>query len=326
MKTKNLIMVILCIVLAAFACGATGVLRLAGVSENDNSSSDRLVGVLVTREYLDLFDSERFLNDNINSIVRGGKIIGSESAAYQGRLYATLVETTDTNDETEETAGRKEYVFEGVNGISCFTARLTDRSGTYWSSSGDDAVTDGHIHLNSTDEGEGVSIEGTIYISTRGNVRNFYFNPVYQTPAGDVYAVSGNGMSFDDNRAAGVSMSHEIKENRSSTVGDSTTSYGSEIRMTICCMDEPEKVSILQFGEGNELLSKTEYDPNDFPDSLQAQSGTQYIIVETATLSQEQGGDIAREIYQPEDETLSAFLGREDGICVKQECEIDWNT
>ncbi len=51
MKTKNLIIIIACIVLAAFAFGATGTLHLVGVSENENSSSDRLIGILITREY-----------------------------------------------------------------------------------------------------------------------------------------------------------------------------------------------------------------------------------------------------------------------------------
>jgi len=325
MKTKNLIIIIVCIVLAAFAFGATGTLHLVGVSENENSSSDRLIGILITREYLDLFDSELFFSDNINSFVDGGEISESESAKYQGRLYATLVETIHTNDETEETDSRKEYVFEGINGISYFTLQVTDQFGSYWSSSSDDAITDGHINFNSTDEGESVSMEGTIYVSTRENAGNFYFNPVYQTPTGDVYAVSGRGMSFSDNSVAGVSTSYEIKENQSSTIGDLTASYGSEIRVTICYMDEPEKASILQFGEGNKLLSKIEYDPGDFPDSLQVQSGTQYIIVETTTFSHEQGRNITREIYQPEDEMLFAFWGRDDGICVKQACEIDWN-
>lgn len=325
MKTKKLIVITVCIVLAAFAIGATGILHLVGTSENEDSSSDRLIGILITREYLDLFDSEQFLSDNINSFVNGEEISESDSAKYQGKLYATLVETTHTNDETGEIDSRKEYVFEGINGICYFTTQVTDQFGTYWSSSGDDAITDGNINLNSTDEGESVSMEGTIYVSTRGNARNFYFNPVYQTPTGDVYAVSGEGMSFGVNSAAGMSMSHEIKENQSSTIGDLTTSHEAEIKVTICYMDEPEKVSILQFGAGNELFSKIEYDPNDFPNSLQVQSGTQYIIIETTTFSHEQGRNITREIYQPEDETLFAFLGRDDGICVKQECEIVWN-
>ena len=325
MKVKKIIILFVCIMLAAFAFGVTGILHLVNTSVDETASTDRLIGVLITREYLDLFDSEQFFNDNFHMLASGGEISESESAKYQGRLYAALVETSDTNDETGETEGRKEYVFEGIDGICYFAPQVTDSFGTYWSSSGDNAISDGSININSTDEGESVSLEGTIYVSTRGNAGNFYFNPVYQTPTGEVYAVSGNGISYGDNSVSGMSMSYEVKEDQSSTIGDLTTSSGSEIKVTICYMDEPEKVSILQFGEENELLSQIEYDPDGLPDTLQVQSGTQYIIVETTTSSQGQMIDITREIYQPEDETLFAFSDRDDGICVKQWCEIDWD-
>lgn len=326
MKTKKIMMITVCIVLVAFALGATGAFRLADASENGDPSSDRLIGFLITREYLDLFDSEQLLHDNMHTLVDGGEISESESAKYQGRLYATRVETSHTNDETGETDSGIEYVFEGIDGICYFTPRVTDQFGTYWSLSGDDAISDRHTNFNLTDEGESVAMEGTIYVSTRGNAGNvFYFNPVYQTPTEEVYAVSGEGEYFDDNSVAGMSMSHEIKENQSSTVGDSTTSSGTEVKVTICFMDEPEKVSILQFGEENDLLSQTEYDPGDFPDTLQVQSGTQYLIVETTTFSNEQVRNTTRELYQPEDDSLFAFFRRDDGICVKKECEIDWN-
>ena len=324
MKTKNMIIIIACIVLTAFALGATGTISLVNASESGSASSDKLIGVLITREYLDLFDSERFLNDNIDKLVKGKEISDSESSKYQGRLYAVLVDTSHTNQETGETVGRKEYVFEGVNGICYFVPQITNQFGTYWSSSGNEAISDGYIHLNSTDEGESINIEGTIYVSTSANPGNFYYNPVYQTETGEVYAVSGNGIFFDDNGTAGMSMSHEIKEEQSSIIGDLTTSSGSEIKITICYIDEPVKVSILQFDSENNLLLRMDFDPDKLPNTLQTQPGAQYIIVETTTFSQNQVANITRDIYQSGDETLFAFFCREDGICVKQWCEIDW--
>lgn len=324
MKTKNIIIITVCIVLAAFALGVTGTIPLVSASENETTSSDKLIGVLITREPLDLFDSEQFITDNIDKLVKGREISDSERAKYEGRLYAALVETGYTNEETGETGGRKEYVFEGVDGICYFAPQLTDQFGTYWSSSGDEAITDGYIHFNSTDEGESIDIEGTIYVSTSEYAGKFYFNPVYQTAAGEVYAVSGKGM-FSDNNTAGMSMSYEIKEDQSSTIGDLTTSSGSKIKVTICYMDEPVKVSILQFDSENKLLSQMECAPDKLPNTLQTQPGVQYIIVETTTFSQEQAANITRDIYQSEDETLFVFSCREDGICVKQWCGINWS-
>lgn len=303
MKTKNSIIIIACIVLAAFALGATGTIHLVNASESEETSSDKLIGVLVTREYLDLFDSEQFLTDNIDKLMEGKEISESESAKYQGRIYAALVETGHTDEETGETGDRKEYVFEGVNGICYFMSQITDQFGTYWSSSGDEAISDGYIHLNSTDEGESIEMEGTIYVSTSANAGNFYYNPVYQTAAGEVYAVSGNGL-FSGNNTAGTSMSHEIKEDQSSTISDLTTSSESRIKITISYMDEPVKISILQFDSKNKLLLQMDCDPGNLPNTLQTQPGAQYIIVETTTISQEQAVNITRDIYQSEDETL----------------------
>ena len=311
MKTKNIIIIIVCIVFTAFVFGATGTIRLVNasgnLSENEGVFSDKLIGVLITQEYLDLFDSEQFFSDNIDRIMSGGEISESESAKYQERLYADLVETELVSEETGETYRGKEYVFEGVKGICYIAPRLTDEFGTYWSSSGDEAVTDGNVNFVSNDEGESVSIEGTIYVSTGKNTGNFYFNPVYQTQAGEVYAVGGNGISVGNNSTAGMSMSHEIKENLSSTIGDVTSTSGSEIKITICYIDEPAKVSILQFDSESTLLSRMECAPNSLPDTLQTQEGTQYIIVETTAFSREGTASITRDICQSEDETLSVF-------------------
>ena len=323
MKTKNIIIIIVCIALAAFALGATGTIQLVNASESETISSDKLIGVLITREYLDLFDNEQFLTDNINKLVKGKEISESEKAKYQGRIYATLVETGHTDEKTGEAGGRKEYVFEGVDGICYFAPQITDQFGTYWSSIIDEAISDGHIHLDSSDEGESIDLEGTIYIATSANAGNFYYNPVFQTATGEVYAVSGNGI-FSDNNTVGMSMSHEIKEEQSSTIGDLTTSSGSRIKITISYIDDPVKVSILQFDSENNLLSQMDCGSGKLPNTLQPQPDTQYIIVEATTFSQDQAANISRTLYQPEDETLFAFSCREDGICVKQWCEIDW--
>lgn len=323
MKTKKIIMIIVSVIIAAFVLGSTGIVSLVNTAADEVGSADRLIGVFITRDYLDLFDSEQFFNDNLNLLVSGGQISESENEKYQGRLYATLVETRDTDEETGEVIGREEFVFEEVDGICFFVPQITDQFGTYWSSSFDEPIADGFIHFDSTDEGESISMEGTVYVSTNANAVAFYFNPVYQTSAGEVYVISGEGMFFGDHSAAGTSMSYEIKDTHALAMGDLTTSYGAEIKVTVCYMDEPEKVSILEFDEKNHLLAHTECNPNQLPDAIKVQPDTQYIIVETA-ISGEQGEGISRELFDREDETLSAFYRREDGICLKKECAIEW--
>lgn len=66
----------------------------------ESAQDDRLIGVYVTTEYLDLFDIESYLEDNLNAGWTGGEITG-DTDPYEGRVYA--VRTEDGK-----------YVFEGV--------------------------------------------------------------------------------------------------------------------------------------------------------------------------------------------------------------------
>ena len=60
------------------------------VLDSEKISQDRLIGVVVTEEHLDLFDFESFLNDNINQIIKGKDVDGSMDKKYQQAIYATI--------------------------------------------------------------------------------------------------------------------------------------------------------------------------------------------------------------------------------------------
>lgn len=325
MKTKMIIIILACVLLACFTLGVTDVVRMANTAMGEEHVKDRLIGVFVTTEYLDLFDADGYFNDHANSILSGGEISEAESAEYQGKRYATLSEKSYTSEETGKTFTTKEYAFEGLEGFSYFSALYTDGTSTYQGGSGDEAISDGHIAINSTDAGDSISLEGTIYISATGGPTLFYYNPVYQTAQGDVYTMAGQGMSYGDEITSGMSGSHEMKEETTATFADKTESIGSTIKVTVCFMDEPKSVTLVQFDSENNVLSRKEYMPGKLPDRLTAESGAEYIIVETVSSNTELKDTITRELYQLGDETLFAFYCRDDGICVKQYCGIDWN-
>lgn len=319
MKTKNIIIIVCCIILAAFTLGATGVIKVTNEDARETSDSDRLIGVLITREYLDLFDSDRFFNDNVNKLMNGGSISEAERAKYQERLYATLVETSQIS-ETGETVTTKEYVFNGINGIRFFAPYITDELGSYWSTNIDEGITDSNTHFNSSDDGEGISLKGTIYIASGDNLGNFYFNPVYQTLKGDVYAVSGDGVFLGESSVPGVSWSQKITENRTELSGDTKTSSGAEVEVTICVMEEPTSITLLQFNSKNELLEKTDFTPGNLPEHIDALPDARYMIVETTSTD-----GISRTLFQREDDFVYAFYCRDDGICIKHGYEVNWS-
>lgn len=329
MKNKIGIIILACVFVVSFILGVTGAVTFAKDEPTGNSNSaskDRLIGVFITTEHLDLFDFESYFQDNADKVLSGGEINSSDSAPYQGKLYATLVDDPYTNPETGETVTTKKYVFDGIEGIAFFSARYTDESGMqYWGTGGDDAISDAHTDLHSTDAGDSIDMTGTIYVSTSKVSNMFYYNPVYQTVTGEVYLISGQGMGHGGELSAGMSSSHAINEEQTVTIDGESTTISSNIEVSTCFMDTPIGTSVLQFDEDGNIISREDYAAGDLPFKITTGSYTDYIIVETHMKSRDGKETLTRELFQPDDKNLFAFSCREDGICTKQYCSIVWN-
>ncbi len=162
MKNKKWIALILgvCAALSLTGC------QLALENGDGEQRGDRLIGALVTTEYLDLFDLEGYLNDHLNGFSGGEIKADGNSADYQGRLYATLTTRTVTDEQTGETAQLQEFVFEDMDGAAYFAARIpeTETEDSFISGGSDEAISDGHMGLFSGDEEDKITLEGTIDI------------------------------------------------------------------------------------------------------------------------------------------------------------------
>lgn len=329
MKNKIGMIILACVLAVSFVLGATGAVTFATDEPTDNTgnaSKDRLIGVFITTEYLDLFDSERYVKDNTDKVLSGGEIGSSDRARYQGRLYAKLVDEPYTDPETGETATTKKFVFDGIEGISYFAARYTDESGTQYLGAGDDdAISDAHTGLHYTDAGDGIDMKGTIYVSVSKGSDVFYCNPVYQTAAGEVYLVSGQGVSYGGELSAGMSGSQALKEEQTVTIDGKSETVSSSIEVSICFMDTPIGTSILQFDRDGSIVAREDHAAGALPAEITASPDTEYIIAETHMSSADGKETVTRELFRQDDETLYAFSCREDGICIKQYCSIAWD-
>lgn len=329
MKNKIGIIILACVLVASFVLGSTGAVTFAKdepTNNPDGTSKDRLIGVYITTEYLDLFDFEGYFQDNADKVLSGGEISSSDSAPYEGKLYATLVDDPYTNPETGETRTTKKYVFEGIDGIAYFSARYTDDSGIeYWGAGGDDAISDAHTSFHSTDAGDSIDMKGTIYVSVAKGSNVFYYNPVYQTATGEVYLMSGQGMSHGGELSTGMSSSQTLKEEQTVTIDGKSETISSSIEVSTCFMDTPIGTSVIQFDKDGNIVSKADYAAGDLPSKITTSSDTEYIIVETHMKSKDGKETVTRELFQPDSESLFAFSCREDGICIKQHCSIVWN-
>ncbi len=328
MKNKKWIIILACVWIFSFALGAAGAVSFTEDEAADDpmaGGKDRLIGVFITTEHLDLFDFESYLQDNADKVLSGGEISPSDSAPYQGRLYASLVNDPWTNQETGETVTMKKYVFDGVEGISYYAARFTDEHGSYWGTGGDEAISDGHTALHTTDAGDSIELKGTIYVSTARGSHTFYYNPVYQTAAGEVYLMTGQGMSHGGVLSPGMSGTHTLKEEQTVTIDGESETVRSSIEVSTSFMDTPIATSVIQFGRDGSVVSKADYAAGELPSAITTGAETEYIITETHMKSASGGEEtVIRELFQREDESLSAFYCREDGICIKQYCTLIW--
>jgi len=320
---KRKIMIAVCC--ALILCALTGC-QLAKESAGANTNEDRLIGVLITTEYLDLFDFEGYLNDNINSF-QGGKINanGSNTQKYQGRLYAVLVPKMLTNEETGETTVTHEYVFEGIEGIQyCVpTIQETEAENSYIATMSDPAISDAHTSIFVGDDENGVSIDGTIFITSSSKMNIYYFNPVYQSVDGSVYAVSGDSFSFSSEAYGEGSAFSQTMENTTSITENGKTKKDSiSITISISVMFTPEKIVILQMGSDNAIVSRTEYEPDAMPKDFTLEASTTYFIVETHKRDNMGNIIISREIYSRDVEHIETFFVRADGVCVKHWTQI----
>ncbi len=331
MKSRAIVYSFVGVLLACFIYGATGTVTLARADAEGVSSKvkDRLIGMFVTFDYLNLFDFEQYLNDNIGKIGAGGDVIvgRQEAGAYSGRLYATLVDKTLTNLETGKTRTVQEYVFDGIEGIVYYTVSMKNEVGSHYTSGGDDAISDGHVHIKTTDAGDSIEMKGTIFMSASGTEDCLYFNPVYQTAEGEVYAVSGNGYSFSlgTHSAEGTIGTIKLEEKNSVMLDGETSEVGTLVELSYGFMYEPVKIVVTQMNGQNQIVDSQEYIPGEIPEKITPANTTEYILVETIKKDKAGKEIVARELCRKEEYSFETFYAREDGVCVEKWTEVEWN-
>lgn len=313
----GLMMIVLCMPLSA--C------RLAREDSGAAEDADRMIGVLVTKEYLDLFDVEGYLNDNVGKLTDDALIDAEDSREYQGRLYANLVEETGTSEDGE-TVKHWRYVFDTVEGFAFFAPAITDpeTGDAYTNCETGEGIIDGNISLASGDWEEKTDMEGVICITPDSN-HEYYFNPVYQSADGRVYATSGQGISGHIGETEGAAFGTTPESAVTVTEEGKSKTVSTSVEIRIQIMFLPEQIKILQFDEEGVLISREEYGPGGLPDTIKPEEDTDYLIVETHKISTVGDPVVTRELYDRTCESFESFYARGDGICLQQWTMLQWN-
>ena len=309
---------------ALILCALSGC-QLARENAGSNKYEDRLIGVFITMEHLDLFDFEGYLNDNFGALNGGEITMDGKTQKYEGRLYATKTTSTEVNKETGQTFTTEKYVFEGAEGMAYFapTVRAADEAESYITTVSDEAFSDVKIALNQSDDESSTALEATIYAAQSNKEHIYYFNPVYQDADGRVYTVTGSGFAVSTEAySEGEVFSQTFDAKTTITENGKAVADSISIKISINVKLAPEKIVILQMNAKNELISSTDFGTEAMPGDLALEAGAAYFIVETYSRDETGSPKVSREIYGREAESFSTFHARPDGICVKSDTQI----
>lgn len=267
------------------------------------------------------------MNKTVKTIIIAAAILGAMAIAYAvgasgrasmvkqadipvGMLVTTQPLPVADDDRLYAEYIDGEYVFNGVDGMPFF---FTNKDNTI-SAHKDKAFTNASSTLKgANDDQQNVELKAKLYLSTSFD-EILYQNPVYQTASGEVYAVAGQGAQYN---GEGMKGSFSLSESVRRYEDGKMMSYGTSVNIDVEVIAVPEKIAVSQFDAEGKLISRESFAPGEMPDSMN--SSAAYIIVGTVSQS-----GTRYEVFQPDDDSISALYCRADGVCVNQSCAVSW--
>lgn len=334
--------------IAVFLLLSCGCSLAQPLPESQLPNSDRLVGVLVTTEYLDLFDMEAWLNDNLNQLNMGGTTqVSGDTSAYERRIYA---ERSDIRSTASDGSTRTSYTWvfpETINEITggLFICPFVTDAGTgeqYTQSVTSGSVSDAHTHIKSTDAGDSIELRCTVYFDPYAIQKEaikdgetgaemeqivFYTNPVYQTPDGDVYVTSGMGNSYTVEKDLSMDLFHSsstLTDSQSTTINGEHTVSENKVTVNYQGVRMAREITVLEMRADHKLLRKQSYTPADFPTEIKVNADTAYVTVETVSTDSDGNETISRQVCSANhpDESFEIFVPAQNGYAVKQTTKV----
>lgn len=320
MKNRKIFRCIMCVSIISCLSGCS----LAVPDAGTEGGSDRMIGVFITRDFLDLFDMEQYINDHSYEFVNGGEIQIASDARYEGKLYAS-VDKSKGDDPYDW-----EISFGDLDGISMFTPLWESENGeTYRGTVCTEEISDPDFRYNVTDDGDENIVSGKVYILAGkfGDDRVYYANPVYQTEDGEIYVTCGHGFSSSGGSSEGVNFSSTVSGETTVTENGKAKTEKSSVTVQYKVINEPVRFTFCQMDQEHQVIKKGNYRPEEVPEQIHAEKDAAYIVVEMEKEGTEGEKIVSREVYDQkadEDTWLTTFCAREDGIVVEQETKVIW--
>lgn len=268
--------------------------------EDDSGMEDKLVGVFVTFDGLELdFDIEGYLNDH-PGVLKGGEVTLEQGAgnAYLERLWAEPAE--------------QGFRFPGVTGI--YLCQMWEED--HWVGFSTEGFSNVETYVNRTETVDGIEETGTVCVPADTEDFIFYCNPVYMTPEGNYYALQGD--SFHTSAGVG-SMSTSLDQTLTWTEGEKETTYSAGYTVKIEGVAVADRVVLIHMSDDHRELSREEYTPDTLPESVEPAAGAAYLLVEQWNVEQ-----VQRTLNQPGDDPIRVYYQSENNWCLPRFAHVNW--
>lgn len=275
---------------------------------------DRLIGVYITTEPLDLFDMERYLNDHADQRLNDSPLVAEPdiTGQYSRRIYAT----------SQIENGHEIYAFENLEGFMFIQPTEYENGSEISIMQGTDEISNTHTEINHTDTGKTNRLSGTIFVS--GCKRfEIYSNPVYQTSDGKIYLTEGQGLSGD--LAFGGRFSQSLKDEYTTTINGEQNLYSMEVTVAVEARSPVDGYLLMEMDSDNVCIGTQRIPADSAPDSITVHGETDYIIVINEYTDADGNLQKERQLFDisREDEPhISLFFPYEDPILTEHYINI----
>lgn len=315
MRNVCLIIIVVCLL-----TGLLGGCTLAQPDAGSEQTRDRLIGVLVTTEPLDMMDSEYTEPVTVHLSASDFRKLEQGDASvldFPERKYEALLVT--------EADGRQVWSFDHLGGWAILAPTMNDGEGEYIASHGSDGLCDVQTHIKSVnDDVNELELSATLYQVIGSEEAVFEMNPIYQTADGLVYATPGNGGSFASGVGSeGIHFTQTLNEEATLREGKAESIYRTEVSVSFGQMYRPETIVLLQMDRNGAVLSREEYEAGKVPESITPAEDTAFIIVETMKRGPDGEETITAELVDQSDTSFSTFYAA-GSICIAQTTSLEW--
>lgn len=314
--SKKWIIVICCVLAAAFILGSTGAIDLSW--DQEMKPEDRMIGMIVT-----------------TSPVWGQFTFSSGKAEFvpHDGVPAEKKEKTSSRRSIPE---EYDYVFPGVEGVRLFNVDMT----TEYGKQVDIRVADEEFsrkgvefnHKDNTENGKKSTereygIYGTLYYVLQDEEVTFFSASIYQKADGGIYLgdSSLDAMMFrKDQMEYSRSSSFSKSASYSHTENGEKIVEGRSIKAKIQLVREPVKITLCQYNAARELIHADEYLPGEMPRDITPLRDTAMIVVDTENKTDKESEKHTCQALSRSDTSFYTLQYKGNGYCIEHYHTLKW--